>query len=92
MSDPIYVIEEQNDVYEDKTKEVIFADTNEAIAYKRADEIKANFGNETVFFSIWLNGMLTSQHMRTHACVNGKDLYSKWERNCGEINHKLEGK
>jgi len=88
MSEPIFIIEGENGEYDDRRKEILLADTNEAIAYRRADEIKTNI----VFFSIWVNGMLMSQYMRSYVSLNGKDLYSKWERNCGEVNQKLEGK
>ena len=77
MSEPIFIIEGENGEYGDRRKEILFADTNEAIAYQRANEIKA----ETVFFSIWKNGMNISEYMRSG---------SEWERNCGAVNLKLE--
>jgi len=86
----IYIILVENGEYEDTNKEVYWVGTDEEKAYQIVSDTKA----ETVYFEIWDVGECMSSYMREYIKPDGLgrgDYFSKWERNYGVKNYKLEG-
>jgi hypothetical protein len=62
-------------------REDLWVGTEEDLAYKMVNNLKKT--NCTTYLSIWNGGVLISEYFRYFN-------KGKWERNCGEVNERLE--
>lgn len=79
----IFVVQSADGYFEDKTSNIELVTENEEKAYERLLSLKHE-GNS---IEIWENGDLVSYYIRDYSEVYG---FSKWERNYGEVNKRLE--
>jgi len=84
----IYMVLCENGEYEDRNKEIQWVGTDEEEAYRIVNETKA----ETIYFEIWDVGSCISSYMRNYIASDGLgrgSYFSKWERNYGQTNYRL---